>query len=175
MMLKLNNRIMLSFSSNFNLSPEAEGEMLKLNGLIKNSEDFESDYFGQLKLICHYLCGEIQKKKTCNRNKLIQKIVNYINEQYMDSNIGLSLIASKFNISEGYVSTIFKGDMGVNFTDYVEKVRIDCACELLENSNYTISDIAEQIGYNSVQSFRRAFKKVKGVSPKELRNKQKAI
>ena len=149
--------------------------MMNLNVLIKKSEDFESDYFGQLKLICHYLCGEIQKKKTCNRNKLIQNIVNYINDQYRDSNLGLSLVATKFNISEGYVSTIFKGDMGVNFTDYVERVRIDCACELLENSNDTISDIAEQIGYNSVQSFRRAFKKVKGVSPKELRNKQKVI
>ena len=89
----------------------------------------------------------------------------------MDSNLGLSLVATKFNISEGYVSTIFKGDMGVNFTDYVESVRMECACKLLENSDETISAIAEKIGYNSVQSFRRAFKKVKGISPKELRNK----
>jgi YesN/AraC family two-component response regulator len=171
MMLKLNKRIILSMSSNFTLSSETEEEMVKLNSLIKNSEDFESDYFGQLKLVCHYLCGEIQKKKTCNRNKLIQNIVNYINEQYMDSNLGLSLVAAKFNISEGYVSTIFKGDMGVNFADYVESIRINCACKLLENSDETISVIAEKIGYNSVQSFRRAFKKVKGISPKELRNK----
>lgn len=175
MMLKLNKRIILSFSSNFTLSSSTEEEMMKLNGLIKNSEDFELDYFRQLKLICHYLCGEIQKKKTCSRNKLIQSIVDYINEQYMDSNLGLSLVAAKFNISEGYVSTIFKGDMGVNFADYVESIRIDCACKLLENSDDTISTIAEKIGYNSVQSFRRAFKKVKGISPKELRNNSHII
>ena len=49
MMLKLNNRIMLSFSSTFTLSSETEEDIVKLNGLIKNSEDFESDYFEQLK------------------------------------------------------------------------------------------------------------------------------
>jgi YesN/AraC family two-component response regulator len=99
--------------------------------------------------------------------------VNYIDEEYINSNLGLALIASKFNISEGYVSTIFKGSMGVNFADYVEKVRIDSACNLLENSNDTINTISEKVGYNSVQSFRRAFKKVKGISPKELRNMNK--
>jgi two-component system, response regulator YesN len=172
-MLELHNRIMLTISSNFVLSDVVEDEINKINEIIKEHNINKDTYFKQLKSICHYLCKEMQKKKTCTQNKLIQKIVSYINEEYINSNLGLALIASKFNISEGYVSTIFKGNMGVNFADYVETVRIDSACNLLENSNDTINTISEKVGYNSVQSFRRAFKKVKGISPKELRNMNK--
>jgi AraC-like DNA-binding protein len=173
MMLELHNRIMLTISSNFALSDVVEDEINKINEIIKKHNIKKDTYFKQLKSIYHNLCKEMQKKKTCTQNKLIQKIVNYIDEEYINSNLGLALIASKFNISEGYVSTIFKGSMGVNFADYVEKVRIDSACNLLENSNDTINTISEKVGYNSVQSFRRAFKKVKGISPKELRNMNK--
>jgi len=175
MILELHNRIMLTLSSNFILSDLVQDEITKINEIIKEPNIKEDTYFKQLKSICHYLCKEMQKKKACTQNKLIQKIVSYINEQYMNSNLGLALIASMFNISEGYVSTIFKGNMGVNFADYVETVRIDSACNLLENSNDTINTISEKVGYNSVQSFRRAFKKVKGISPKELRNMNKKI
>jgi len=175
MILELHNRIMLTLSSNFILSDLVQDEITKINEIIKEPNIKEDTYFKQLKSICHYLCKEMQKKKTFTQNKLIQKIVSYINEQYMNSNLGLALIASMFNISEGYVSTIFKGNMGVNFADYVETVRIDSACNLLENSNDTINTISEKVGYNSVQSFRRAFKKVKGISPKELRNMNKKI
>lgn len=173
MMLELNNRIMLTISTNFVLSDMVEDEINKANEIIKEQNIEKDTYFKQLKSICYHLCKEMQKKKTFTQNKLIQKIVSYIDEQYINSNLGLALIASKFNISEGYVSTIFKGNMGVNFADYVEKVRIDSACNLLENSNDTINTISEKVGYNSVQSFRRAFKKVKGISPKELRNMNK--
>lgn len=173
MMVELHNRIMLTISSNFVLSDMGMTEIDKINEIIKEQNIQKDTYFKQLKSICQYLCTEMQKKKTCTQNKLIQKIVRYIDEQYMNSNLGLALIASNFNISEGYVSTIFKGNMGINFADYVEKVRIDSACNLLENSNDTINTISEKVGYNSVQSFRRAFKKVKGISPKELRNMNK--
>lgn len=173
MMLELHNRIMLTISSSFGLSDAVDDEINKINEIIKEHNIKKDTYFKQLKFICHNLCKEMQKKKTCTQNKLIQKIVSYIDEQYMNSNLGLALIASNFNISEGYVSTIFKGSMGINFADYVEKVRIDSACNLLENSNDTINTISEKVGYNSVQSFRRAFKKVKGISPKELRNMSK--
>jgi len=171
MLLELHDRIMLNISTNFTVSSDIEEKIDKLREIIHNNDTSEAEYFKQLKSVCCSLCKEMQKKKTCNQNKLIQRIVTYINEQYMNSNLGLALVASNFNISEGYVSTIFKGNMGVNFTDYVETVRIDCACKLLENSDDIISIIAEKVGYNSVQSFRRAFKKVKGISPKELRKK----
>ena len=83
--------------------------------------------------------------------------------------MGLSRVGGEFRMSESYLSTLFKEQSGGKFADYVEKLRIEKACELLQDKNNTVNDVAETVGYNSVQSFRRAFKRVKGVSPKELR------
>lgn len=170
MVLNLNKSIISTIISNFNLSIEIEEKINILNGVIENYTVLEENYFKYLQEIFYDLCEEFQKKKKCKRNKLIQNIVEYVNNEYMNSNLGLALVASKFNISEGYVSTIFKINMGINFADYVEKVRITYACELLKNVDNTINVISQKVGYNSVQSFRRAFKKVKGVSPRDLRN-----
>jgi YesN/AraC family two-component response regulator len=79
------------------------------------------------------------------------------------------MIATTFNISEGYVSSLFKEQAGINFTDYVEKQRIRKACELLKTTEMNINEISEKVGYNSVQSFRRAFKRLHGFKPSELR------
>lgn len=111
------------------------------------------------------------EEKKVQQSKLIHRIMDYINQEYSNPNLGLGMIASNFNISEGYVSSLFKEQAGINFTEYVEKQRIDKACELLKTSNQSINDISEQIGYNSVQSFRRAFKRLHGFSPSELRKK----
>ena len=88
----------------------------------------------------------------------------------MDSGMGLAQIGTVFRVSEGYLSSIFKEQAGVNFTDYLEGIRIEKACILLKDGRNTVNEIAERVGYNSVQSFRRAFKRVKGMSPREARD-----
>ena len=52
---------------------------------------------------------------------------------------------------------------------YIEKLRIEKACHLIKNTDMKITEIAETVGYASGASFRRAFKKVTGVSPVEYR------
>ena len=55
----------------------------------------------------------------------------------------------------------------MNFADYVEQIRMNRACELLKEKKHNIEEIASLVGYNSVQSFRRAFKRVYGINPRE--------
>jgi AraC-like DNA-binding protein len=100
---------------------------------------------------------------------MVNNIIEFIDTNYMMQDMGLYKVASSFNISEGYLSYFFKEQTGVNFTDYVEKVRMGYACELLKDKNLTIIEVSEKVGYNSVQSFRRAFKRIKGVSPSAMR------
>jgi AraC-like DNA-binding protein len=88
----------------------------------------------------------------------------------MNQELGLSLVASEFNISEGYLSYLFKEETGQNFTDLVEHVRMDEACKLLQKTKLNINEIYMKVGYSNVQSFRRAFKRIKGVSPMLIRN-----
>lgn len=64
---------------------------------------------------------------------------------------------------------LFKEFTGVNFSDHLIKVRMDQAEILLKESNYTVDEIASRVGYNSSHSFRRAFKRLNGVSPSVYR------
>ena len=106
-----------------------------------------------------------------NLNQLIQKIQNYLNQNYMDSSLSLSKISEEFHISENYFSFLFKKEVSENFSVYLEKLRMAKAKELVLESSVSISELYQYTGYNNAASFRRAFKKKFGVSPKEMREK----
>jgi two-component system, response regulator YesN len=169
MFLKLNTHILNTILS-LNYMDIVTEQIESLNqAIIEYVEGAPDKYFAVLNSIFEELCKKHQSTKKSVRKNMIAKMMEYVCNNYMDSNLGLSMVATEFSISEGYVSIIFKEQGGVNFADYVENKRIDEACELLKNHKITINDIAIKVGYNSVQSFRRAFKKVNGVSPRELR------
>lgn len=171
--LKLNSQIVSMLSEFCDSIPEVKEQILTLNQiLIDYKEGMQEKYFAHLNTICEFLCHESTKKIHLQRGKLVKNIRSYITENYMDSNLGLAKISSVFGISEGYVSTIFKEQDGINFADYVEQLRIEKACHLLTENIYKISDISDMVGYNSVQSFRRAFKRVLGINPTDYRHDQ---
>ena len=137
--------------------------------MISKTEDDIKHCFSKIKDLCSGISATYSQEKKVQQSKLIHRIMNYINEEYANANLGLGMIATNFNISEGYVSSLFKEQAGVNFTEYVENQRINKACELIKTTDLNINDISEKVGYNSVQSFRRAFKRLHGFSPSELR------
>ena len=140
-----------------------------LNEVFMEPEVSGEEYFYRLRQLCKKICNDNVEKKQEQRGLLVEEIKKYIQEHYCESDMGLSKVGGEFRMSESYLSTLFKEQSGGNFADYVEMLRIEKACELLQNSENTVNDVAEAVGYNSVQSFRRAFKRVKGVSPKKLR------
>jgi len=64
---------------------------------------------------------------------------------------------------------MFKKITGINFTDYLSRVRIEKAKNLLLNRNLRISEIAYEVGFQSLTHFNRVFKKITGQSPTEYR------
>lgn len=168
--IKFNLRIVEILSQFSDLGLDLEEQILWLNEMVFQFEEGTHEiYFKRLKKICENLCQNISQKKNDQRGKLINNIMSYINLNYKDPNLGLAKISTEFGISEGYVSAMFKDQAGINFTDFVENIRIEKACRLLRDTDDTITMISEIVGYNSVQSFRRAFKRVKGMQPKEFR------
>src|SRR5690606_35193461 len=95
-------------------------------------------------------------------------VYQYLEEHYAEE-ISLELVAEKLNISGGYLSTYFKEKDGRNFIDYVHEVRIEKAKHLLLTSNLKVLDIAQQTGYQNMNSFHRMFKKFAGATPNEYR------
>ena len=98
-------------------------------------------------------------------------ITAYIDTNYGNNNLSLIFVADMFHISEPHLSLLFKQTMGINFSAYVEGVRIDKAKDLLKTTSMTVGDISEQVGYYSVNSFCRAFKRVTGFNASEYRRK----
>ncbi len=112
--------------------------------------------------------GTLFEKKTSN-NDLIQQIQEYIDANFEDPSLCLSKIADVFPISESYFSHLFKEEMGINFSNYLEQKRMERAVTLLKTTTLTIQEIYQHVGYNSSHTFRRVFKKIYGISPNQAR------
>jgi AraC-like DNA-binding protein len=104
---------------------------------------------------------------------LIAAIEKYIKENYADPSMGLNKISDEFQISESYFSHMFKEKTGVNFSTYLENIRLNEAARLIKETDIGLNELYISVGYNNANSFRRAFKKVYGVTPSAMRdNKQ---
>lgn len=170
MLIKLNRRIGELMSQLMTgADVDCSQQMMWLNESVIGGDSSCDEYFGRLRSVLYQLGAELTEKRRTKCRSMIEEIKSYIRENYADTGLGLTSVGTVFRISEAYLSTIFKEQTGINFADYLEQIRIGRACELLEENAYTISEIAQKVGYNSIQSFRRAFKRVKGISPREAR------
>jgi AraC-like DNA-binding protein len=83
--------------------------------------------------------------------------------------LSLTRVAKAVNTSSFYFCKLFKKATGLNFTDYVSRVRVEKAKNLLLNPNLRISEIAFEVGFQSLTHFNRVFKKIIGQSPTQYR------
>ncbi|WP_195268080.1 helix-turn-helix domain-containing protein [Eubacterium sp. 1001713B170207_170306_E7] len=99
----------------------------------------------------------------------MQRVSEYLKDHYSDCNLNAVAVAEEFNMNPSYFSRSFKKAVGTGFSDYLSRLRIQEACRLLKESDRTISDIAEEIGYNNALTLSRAFKKIEGTTPGQYR------
>jgi AraC-like DNA-binding protein len=83
--------------------------------------------------------------------------------------MGLNKISDEFQISESYFSHMFKEKTGVNFSTYLENIRLHEAARLIKETEIGLNELYITVGYNNANTFRRAFKKVYGVTPSAMR------
>lgn len=103
-------------------------------------------------------------------NNLIATIEKYIESNYTDPSMGLNKISDEFQISESYFSHMFKEKLGVNFSTYLENIRMREATRLIKETDISLNELYISVGYNNATSFRRAFKKTYGVTPSSMRD-----
>lgn len=119
------------------------------------------------------LCQEVcECKEGTDAESIVASAAAYIDANYGDSSLSLTGIADMFTISETYLSNLFRQILGINFSVYVEKIRMEKAKELLVMTDMTVSDISSCVGYCSSNSFCRAFRRVTGISASQYRKER---
>lgn len=103
-------------------------------------------------------------------NLLVDEMCLYIEKNYPDPELSVAKIAQDMHIAVGYASSLFKKHKGVNLNNYLNGLRIQKACMLLENTPMKVSTVGQMVGITDPNYFPKIFKKIKGVSPKEYRN-----
>lgn len=152
--------------------PENDSNNIKLLELDEKFRQKKS--FDLIRATAKELCQCFEKMSS--QNVLIDRIKVYIQENYKDSSLSLNKISEEFHISESYFSYLFKEVSNQNFSEYLEKTRMNNAIHLLQTTTMNIEDISSEVGYNNTSSFRRAFKKLLKVTPQEIRgNNQNVI
>lgn len=101
--------------------------------------------------------------------KLIERVIQYIESHYMDD-ISLETVAAIAFMNPYYFSSFFKKQMKQNFKQYVTDLRMNQAISLLKHSDMMVYEIAEKVGYKNARHFSDMFKKHTGKLPQEFKN-----
>lgn len=117
-----------------------------------------------------WLSKEYLNDKSMN---LIDAIVSYITEHHAED-ITLAEVAKRFRMSESHFSRTFRSGTGNSFTDFLIRVRISRACQLLMQSDESVSNICYDVGFNNVANFNRRFLDVKGLTPSAFRKEARS-
>lgn len=138
---------------------------IKLTPHLRYSDQLYLDNLLRELLIC---MGSEQTQKS---NRKLAEIVKYIHSHYSEP-LGLSDIAKYFSLSPSHVVHLFKKEFGCKPSEYVNRIRISAAQTLLAETDLTVSEIADTIGYSDVYYFSKIFKKTVGVPPTKFRNQE---
>lgn len=115
----------------------------------------------------------IRLEKADKHDNVMENINEYIKENFVDPDFCLPMVAEKFNLSYAYLSQIFKDFNDESFINYLQQLRMKEAERLLVETNLPVKDIVTASGYNSSNTFGKAFKRMHGVSASVYRDKQK--
>jgi two-component system response regulator YesN len=119
------------------------------------------------------LTGKVQKDFELNRNWIIVNVKQYIENHYNET-LSQTDIAREFEVSAGYISTMFKKYNDIGFAECVAQAKVMHAKKLLAEGKLKIYEISDAVGYSDSYYFSKVFKKITGLSPKDYAARQRA-
>lgn len=146
------------------LDEHLAGEVFSAIQQANNFEELEDAilHFNQ------YLVRVNNQMNSEKNERQAEQIMQYISNNYNHDDLTIYSICEEFHISESFAYQVFREVIGTSFADLLEQIRIEKACQLLSEKTHLIKDIALAVGYTNDNSFRRAFKRVMGVTPGEF-------
>lgn len=118
---------------------------------------------------CVEICNHVQFLKHSHNDALQKNILDWLAQNFQNPEINAAMTAEQFKISKKYLSQFLKEQTGKSYTEYVEELRLDHAMQLLRTTDLNITDIAEQCGFSTANTFYKAFRRKYQLSPSAVR------
>lgn len=122
--------------------------------------------FIQLLILTMRKAGSSQRGSA--KSDVVLQIMEFVGNHYAER-IRLGDMAEKYNYSVSFLSRKFTEEVGVGFSEYLQRIRIEQSCRLLENSELRVGEIAARVGYENVKFFNQVFKQTVKLTPREFR------
>ena len=148
--------------------------------IIRESRDQSVHYEESIKAYLHAFVIELlrladerdKSRQTKQVNKYIKRSLDYIGEHYMEQ-LRMDDIAKASGLSESHFRRVFEDAMNMKPLDYVNLVRIDRACILMQKEDISMDEVGYRVGFQTPSTFNRNFRRLTGTSPYQWKKKEK--
>lgn len=147
-------------------TPEREFPVYRSDKTIK-------ELLKDLENLAYYLCDCIHRGKESSKNAFCEKMIRFVDENYTNKDMCISFAASNLGISGKQLVVLFKEQTGKNFSAYVEARRMQQVEKYLLETDWTMAQIADAVGYNTIDTFYKSFKKIYGLAPGKWKDSRK--
>lgn len=117
-------------------------------------------------ILAEDICMKVEEQKS--KSEVVDKVIQYIEEHY-NEDLSLTSLANEFFLAPTYLARKFKNKTNQSVMHFLEEYRLDRAEEMLRDSLFSITEVANRCGYSDPNYFSRVFRKVKGKAPKDCR------
>ena len=131
-----------------------------------NSNELEKWAYNRVE----YILNSARSNRIFRKSEGVKNAIRYLEENYMDQ-VNLEDISRYIGISPQHLSKTFKEETGMNYIEWLTKLRIENAKKFLTEEKSTVKEVCYMVGYNDPNYFSRIFKKIEGVSPTEYVSK----
>ena len=127
-------------------------------------------------LFLHLFDEIVDKLKMYSKERheqLIYEIKAFVEQNFGNASLSMNQVSDHVNMSAAYLGRLFKQITGISFTEYLTKFRLDTASELLRNTDMTVNDISNEVGFTNSSYFYIIFKKYMECTPNQYRKQIK--
>lgn len=118
-------------------------------------------------LVCAVRASE-EAERFRTPHKVTTQAVEHLRRHYTEP-LSLNELSRKLNYSPQYISSLFHKETGMSLQEFLQRLRVEEACRLMEQDAQPLSQVAQKVGYADVKHFSRVFRRIKGLSPRAFR------
>ncbi|MEF2966811.1 response regulator [Paenibacillus sp. M1] len=167
-MVVLFNDVALELGTSADKLPSSGGERALRSVQLRTDFATFDEFELRIMQILEYYSEQIRQSMAGNRPFNVEDIKEYIDNHYFED-IKISMFTEKYFLSREYLMKLFKQQFGYGIHEYVQKVRMDKAQQLLDDSSLKIQEISEMLGFKDKNYFSKAFRNYYSISPSEYR------